>query len=205
MKRKQIVFIHGAMVFRNDEAFLEYLEVVSIDDPLGDSPKRWKNSLREDLGERYEVFLPAMPNKQNAKHEEWKIWFERHFPFLRDDVVLIGHSQGGYFLAKYLSENSMPVRVRALYFLAAPIKSDSFGSEDGGDFQFDTAKLSPGAADIRDVFIFHSKDDPVVPYKHALKYKEALPSAHLVTLEGRGHFLTEEFPELLESIRAVKM
>ena len=50
----------------------------------------------------------------------------------------------------------------------------------------------------------HSKDDFVVPYEHALKYKAALPEAELVTFEDKNHFLVEELPELVERIRALE-
>jgi len=200
-QKKQVVFIHGATGFSRYDDFLRYLKTTPIDDPLADSPKRWKHTLREDLGIDYEVFLLSMPNKQNAKYREWQIWFERYFEFLRDGVVLIGHSQGGCFLAKYVSENTMPMCVRALFLIAAPAGPDDFGGEDGGDFQFTIEKLPEGIRGIEDVLIFHSKDDPVVSFEHAQKYQKVIPKALLISFKSRGHFNTEDFPELLEQIR----
>lgn len=201
--KKQIVFIHGGQAFSRYDAFLDYLKTVPIEDPLGGSPKRWKHTLQELLGKEYEVFLPTMPNNENAKYDEWKIWFERHFTFLRDGAILIGHSQGGYFLAKYFSENTMPMSIRAVFLISAPVESGDFGGEDGGDFNFDMSRFVEGVSRIKDVFIFHSKDDSVVPFEHALKYHAAVPTAHLVSFKDKGHFLTEEFPELLEHIHSL--
>jgi uncharacterized protein len=204
MEKKQIVFIHGGEAFSSYDAFLNYLRTDEISDPLGLIPrKRWQQTLREVLGETYEVYMPSMPNKQNAKYLEWKIWFERHFPFLRDGVILVGHSQGGYFLAKYLSENTMPVSIRALYLLGAPFeKREDALDEDGGDFAFDPKNLANLTSQVEDVHIFHSEDDFVVPYEHALKYKEALSQAELHTFTDKNHFILEEFPELIAHIRA---
>lgn len=202
MGKKQIIYIHGGNAFSNYNAFLEYLKTAEIRDPLGEKmQKKWQSILREELGETHEVYMPAMPNSKNAKYAEWKIWFERHHAFLRDDVILIGHSLGGYFLAKYLSEEKMPVIVRALYLLAAPFEPDDFGGEDGGDFVFDPANLPRLAEHVGRVFILHSTDDPVVPYAHAEKYKAALPKAELVTFTDKNHFILEEFPELIAHIR----
>ena len=201
--KTQMVFIHGGMAFRNEDDFMTYLKTVPIDDPLAESPKRWKNTLRDALGSDFEVFLPSMPNKQNAKYSEWKIWFERYIGFLRDGVVLAGHSQGGYFLAKYLSENVLPIKVRALYLIAAPMGPDGLGGEDGGDFAPDAALLKDISKNIEDIYVFHSKDDPVVPFAHAEGYREAIPDIHMVTFERKGHFLSEEFPELIQSIRDI--
>jgi len=200
--KKQIVFIKGGEAFSHYEDFLNYLRTVEVRDPAALEQRRWTKTLQEDLGADFEVFMPTMPNKQNAKYEEWKIWLERHFQFLHDDVVLIGHSQGGYFLLKYLSENDMPVRVRALYLLASPAGPDDFGAEDGGDFAFETERIKDIQKNVKDVYIFHSEDDPVVPYSHATTLKGLLPNAKLITFSDRGHFLTETFPEFVEHIKA---
>ncbi len=203
MEKKQIVFIHGGNAFSNYGTFLTYLQTKEINDPLDlETVKRWQPTIREALGETHEVYHPLMPNKQNAKYTEWKLWFERYHMFLRDGVILIGHSLGGYFLAKYLSEEKMPVRVKALYLLAIPFEPDDFGGEDGGDFAFDEAKLPRLAEQVGSVHIFHSTDDFVVPYEHALRYQKALPQAELVTFEDKNHFKLEVFPELIEHIRA---
>ena len=63
--------------------------------------------------------MPSMPNKQNAAYDEWSIWFEKYFAYLKDDVILIGWSLGGMFLAKYLSDKPFPVKIKSLFLLAA--------------------------------------------------------------------------------------
>jgi uncharacterized protein len=202
MRKKQIVFIHGAQSFSNYDAFLTRLRTVEISDPLELEPrKRWQPTLREALLDTHEVYMPSMPNKQNAKYVEWKIWFERYFQFLHDGVILIGHSQGGYFLLKYLSENTMPVSVKALILLAAPFEADDFGGEDGGDFAFDPHNLHMLTKQIEKVHILHSTDDPLVPYVHAEKLRAALPGATLVTYSNKNHFILEEFPEFISLIQ----
>lgn len=202
--KKQIVFIHGGTAFTRYEAFLEFLRTKDIDDPLGEKVMRkWQPTLREALVETHEVYYPSMPNGRNAKYQEWKIWFERYHAFLRDGVILIGHSLGGYFLAKYLSENTMPMNVRALYLLAAPFENDDFGGEDGGDFAFDPTHLQNLAEQVGSVHVLHSQDDPFVPFTHAEKYKAALPEAELITFTDKNHFLLEEFPEFIAHLRAL--
>jgi len=199
--KRQLIFIHGAESFSEYKDFLEYLKTCDLGDPLEPPKKRWKNELPEALEGLCDVYMPQMPNKQNAKYEEWKIWFERHFQFLTDGALLVGYSQGGYFLLKYLSENTMPVSVAALFLVATPSGPDDFGGEDGGDFVFDHERVKDIASGIKDIHMFHSKDDFVVPYRHAEVLQELLPSATLHTFEDRGHFLTESFPELVESIK----
>lgn len=202
--KRQIIYIHGGTAFSKYEAFIEYIKNKSIDDPLDETPKkRWKDTLRTELKEMYDVYYPAMPNSANAHYVEWKIWFERYIAFLRDDVVLIGHSLGGYFLAKYLVENIMPVRVRALYLCAAPFEVDDFDGEDGGDFAFDTTMLKNIEKQATSIYIVHSKDDRLVAFRHAEKYMNALKTAQSLFFEDKGHFLMGEFPEIVEHIRAI--
>jgi len=202
MEKQQVVYIHGGEAFSDYNAFLKELQTKPIRNLPGvEQLKKWPSTLVDRLGEEYEVFQPSMPNSDNAKYQEWKIWFERHFEHLHDGVVLVGWSQGGYFLAKYLSENVLPIAIRAVFFLAAPYEAADFGREDGGDFTFDPALL-PNIAKQTDLITFmHSTDDFVVPYEHALKYKEALPEAELVTFIDKNHFLVEELPELVERIK----
>lgn len=205
MNKKQVFYIHGADAFSDHGNFLKYLEKIEIRDLpwAGDSPKRWSKTLREDLGEEYEVFTPLMPNKLNAHYEEWKIWFERHFEYLYDDIILVGWSCGGYFFSKYLLENQFPFKIKALILMAAPFENvdDDPDGEDGGDFAFDISRTSELAEKTDNIVIMHSKDDFVVPYEHALKYKKALPEAELITFEDKNHFLVEELPELVAKIK----
>ncbi len=200
---KQVLFIHGGSAYTEYDAFLQHLKTSELRNPTSDRPVRWSDTLRLALGHEYEVFTPSMPNKDNAKYEEWKIWFERHFEFLQDTAVLIGWSQGGWFLSKYLIENSTPFTIKALFLVAGPFESEDFGGEDGGDFVFDTTRVGELSGKAKRIFIMHSQDDFVVPYAHALKYKNALTDAELVTFTDRNHFLQPEFPELIRMIASL--
>lgn len=200
--KKQVVYIHGGEAFNNHEVFLRRLQEIDIRDlPISEKSVKWVDTLANKLGEKYEVFTPQMPNKQNAKYEEWKIWFERHFEYLHDGVILIGCSLGSMFLSKYLSGNTVPFSVKALFLMASPVHIDGFNEEDCGDFVFSLDEAKNIQEKIENVYILHSKDDFLVPYEHALKYAEVLPKAKLVTFEDKNHFLVAELPELIEMIQ----
>ncbi len=201
--KKQVFYIHGGSSYSSYEAFLNDLKSEPVRDlPDAEPFKKWTDSLKDQLIE-FDVFKPAMPNSKNAKYQEWKIWFERYIPYLHDGLICIGWSQGGYFLAKYLIENPAPVKIEALFLVAAPFQADDFGGEDGGDFAFDTSRVGELTEKVEKIYILHSKDDFVVPYEHALKFKEALPEAELLTFEDKNHFLIPEFRELIEKIKSI--
>ena len=201
--KRQVFFIHGGDAFSKREDFLRYLGDMPLRNlPGNTSADFWTKSLAEDLGDDYEVYMPSMPNKQNASYDEWSIWFEKHFSHLKDDIILVGWSLGGMFLAKYLSEKAFPYKIKALFLLAAPCgnQTDPVGN-DCGSFQFDTNILSGLALRVDLINVWHSTDDFVVPYEQALEYKSHLNKAKLVTFGDKNHFLLPKFPELLTAVK----
>lgn len=198
----QLVFIHGGETFDTYEEYLDALRSWDCD-PSWEQGRRWKNTLPIELGESWQVLMPSMPSKYNAKYAEWEIWFQKVVPHLTDGVVLVGHSLGGIFLAKFMSHHSLPVRVTATFLIAAP-----FDTEDTGytlaDFKLPES-FELFAKQAGRIFLYHSKDDSVVPFSALAKYHEKLPTAVERVFADRDHFLQEEFPELIEDIRtAVK-
>lgn len=196
--KKQIIVIHGGETFKSYKDYLKYLRGYVIDlDNL--DKKDWKDNLGKHLGKKFEVILPKMPCKQNARYNEWKIWFEKFIPFIREEVILIGHSLGGIFLAKYLAENKFPVKIKFVHLIAAP-----FDEEDSdyslGDFIL-PASLRKFGEQAEKIFLYHSKDDQVVPFVDIKKYSKSLPAAEKIISETGGHFSQENFPELIRKIK----
>jgi len=192
--KKQIIIIHGGDAFDAYENYLDYLKNRQIDfEKYRNHTRDWKATLNDELGRDFEVILPAMPNKQNAKYLEWKIWFEKFISYFEAEVVLIGHSLGGMFLAKYLSENKFSKKIRALFLVAAPYVY-------GADFILpkDLSKIS---GQSQKIFIYHSKDDSIVPFDDFTKYQDNLKNAAARVFEDKGHFNQEKFPELVEDIK----
>lgn len=199
--KQQILVIHGADSFATYEEYIEFLRNFPVTlEYIRSGKKNWKSKLQEQLGEKCEVLLPSMPNKSNAKYLEWKIWFEKYIPLLEDGVILVGHSMGGVFLAKYLSEVIAPITIRATFLIAAP-----FDKDDGRSLvEFNvTTPLTKLEGQGGQIFLYHSKDDSVVDFSEFEKYQAALPGAHVRIFKDRDHFACEELPEILEDIRSL--
>lgn len=195
--KQRVLFVHGGQVYEHYDAFVKDMSTFVVD-PFPEK-KKWRTTLKESLGEDFEVMLPEMPNKMNAHYSEWKIWFEKYVPFLTNDIVLVGHSLGASFFLKYLSEHELPVAIDRLYLIAAPFFNTK--SVEGGDFRFDEEKLRTIPTKVRKIALFHSTDDTVVPFSHFGRLKELLPEASTFVFEDRGHFNAEVFPELIEAIK----
>lgn len=219
--KKQVVVIHGGDTFENREVYLNFLKNFEIDiERYKVSKNDWKPWLRSRLGEEYEVILPVMPNKTNAQFEEWKIWFEKIAHFLNDEVILIGHSLGATFLFKYLSENKFPRKISGVFLVCGVFDKDTEGyplASFSLQTNLSTEKLSsessespevksaPEKIDLQteNIFLYHSKDDPVVPFFALDSFMKVLPTAHPRVFEDRKHINEPEFEELAADVERV--
>jgi predicted alpha/beta hydrolase family esterase len=196
---KQVFVIHGGNAFDTYEEYITYLKAkkVSLED-LHYSD--WKHLLQENLGEDYQVLQPRMPNGNNAKYLEWKIYFEKFIPLLSDAVIFVGHSLGGIFLAKYLSEEKYPKRIAATLLVAAPFNTISQHPLADFNIKEDLSLLKKQGGQI---ILYHSKDDAVVPFSNFENYGKALPSAKQQVFENLNHLNQEQFPELVKDIQSI--
>ncbi len=196
--KKQVITIHGGDTFETYEEYISFLKDFSFDFERMKS-KGWKGNLQESLGEDFEVIAPQMPNKNNAKYLEWKIWFEKLIPIFKDEAIFVGHSLGGIFLAKYFSEERYSKKIKAIFLVAPPF--DAADSEyTMADFVLPN-QLSLLQKQGNMIFIYQSKDDHVVPFADIEKYRNALPLAKIRIFDTRGHFSQSEFPEIIKDIQ----
>ena len=199
--KQQVVLINGGTTFDSYSDYLTDLKTKKLSLERIMTFKDWKMTLQEDLGENFIVLSPRMPNTANAQYGEWKIMFEKTLALLSGRPILIGHSLGGIFLAKYLSENKINNKIKAVFLLAAP-----FDEEDDGESlaSFSLPKsLELFAKQVDKIFLLQSEDDPVVFFNQVKKYERALPDAQLITFDDRGHFLVEKMPELVNLIKGL--
>lgn len=198
--KKQIVVVHGGSTFDTHKDYLSFLKNLEID---LDKYRRikWSDSLREKLGRGFDVLSLKMPNPTNAKYGEWKILFKKVAPLLEENVVLIGHSLGAIFLAKYLSESKLPKKILATLLVSAP-HDDENTEESLADFVL-PKKLGKFNKQAGKIFLYHSEDDLVVPFSHLGKYRKELPVAVVREFKKRGHFNQADFPELVNDIKGL--
>lgn len=185
------------MTFKKRKEYLAYLKTREVVYKIS----LWSQQYLDKKLEDFDIIKPRFPLSENARYEDWKIHFERFFPYLRHGVILIGVSLGGVFLAKYLSENTLPKRIRAVFLVGAPF-DDSCPTEDlVGGFTL-KSNLSRLNVCTENLHLLFSEDDPVVPIAHARKYQKKLPSAHITVYKSKnGHFIVPTFPEIIRMIK----
>lgn len=193
---KQILIIHGGESYNSYDTYLTKLRSKRVDYERLKVHQKWKPWIANQIKDA-DVLLPEFPNAWNAVYDEWKLYFEKLIPFFGNDVQLVGHSLGAMFLAKYLHEVPLKQKVKRLVLVAAVYDNDFTG--DNGSFLVGDARGLEKSAD--EIHLFHSEDDPLVPFSELAKFHRDLPDAIVHTFENRGHFIEETFPEMLELLK----
>jgi predicted alpha/beta hydrolase family esterase len=178
--KKHVLFIHGA----GEGAFEEDGLLVA--------------SLQKALGLAYDVYYPKMPEEYSATYADWKAPIERELASLDEEVILVGHSVGGSVLLKYLSEQQLDKPITSLFLLATPYwGADEFWKWDEAQLPQD---LAAKLATIPRIFLYHSRDDEVVPFAHLTLYAAKLRQATIREFDGRGHQFGNNLAEVAEDI-----
>lgn len=196
--KHHLLYIHWWNTFRNHDDYINCLK----NRPISIEPKmRWTmNYLDDQLWDYCKIIRPRMPLKDNAVYEDWRIMFERHFEYLQDNVILIGESLWGIFLAKYLSENVFPKKILSVYMVCPPF--DNTLPNDYLVWWFELkSDLSQIEKNCQNVNLMFSKDDDCIPVSHADKYREKMNNPNIIIYDSKNwHFNIEEFPEIADMI-----
>jgi predicted alpha/beta hydrolase family esterase len=156
-------------------------------------------SLQKELGSAYDVRYPRMPLEEDAGYLDWKVQIAAEFASLEDEVVLVGHSVGGSILLKFLSEEPVGISIAGLFLIAAPY----FGGDQ--NWNYEELTLSPNFPEklsrFARIFLYHSRDDEIVPFTHLAFYAAKLPQAMIREFDGRGHQFRNDVAEIARDIR----
>lgn len=144
---------------------------------------------------------PEMLNAWRPEFEIWKKEFERYD--ISPDTLLVGHSCGGGFLVRWLSENK-DVKAGKVILVAPWIDPDNSYTNTTGffDFRID-ADLGKRCKELV-VFVSNDDEKDILETVNIIK-KTVLNNLRIREFNGYGHFIPDhmnshEFPELLEEI-----
>lgn len=148
----------------------------------------------------YNCQTPEMPTPYKPSYHTWKNLFSI-YPLDRE-TTLVGHSCGGGFFLRYLSENPTPIKK---LILVAPWLDPQHRL---GDFL--QCDLDPELAQrIEEMHILYSTDEPVEGVKETVdRVVETYPKARYHEFENQGHFTlgamgTDNFPDLLTIVESI--
>jgi uncharacterized protein len=142
------------------------------------------DSLKRALGPKYDVRFPQMPDESDPNVAYWKQKIASELSHTSGRVILVAHSVGGSILLRYLSEEKVEKPIVSLFLLAAP-------SWDQDHWNFDDLKLPRDTVEklavIPQIFIYHCRDDDVVPFTHLALQGAQIPQAVTCAIDSGGH------------------
>ncbi len=185
---KQVIIIHGLP--SNDEIRDNYIP--------SPSNNHWFPWIQKQLLKSNILCqTPEMPHPQYPTYKDHCFVMNQYK--IDYQTTLIGHSLGGGFILKYLSEHSdiNPEKI----ILVAPW----LDPENSIDNNFSDIDFNEALTDKTNITCMYSNDDEKDIIDSVNILKEKLPNIKMVTFEDKGHFTkddmgTVEFPELLELI-----
>ena len=188
----QIIIIHG---MPDKEEYLG---------DLWPSPSNahWIPWLQKELS-RKEVLsqAPEMPRPYELNYQEWLDVFEQFK--ISNKTTLIGHSCGGGFLLRYLSEHP-EINPKKVILVAPWIDPEPHELEEGNDFfKF---KIDEDVVSRTSLHVMYSTDDLGPCIRSAEIIRIAIPNATYHVYTDKGHFTEPDlgdkaFPELFELIK----
>ena len=159
--KKQVLFIQGG----GDGAYEEDAKLAT--------------SLQEKLGATYNVRYPRMPDGDLADFE-WRQQIGEELSAIKGKAILVAHSVGASILLKYFAKNRPQHPIGGIFLIATPF----WGGDEGWHYEgFTMPEDFPDylPQDVP-IFLYHNRDDSVVPFAHLALYAAKLPQA--VVREG---------------------
>ena len=140
---------------------------------------------------------PEMPEAHKPDYDKWKKEFEKFD--VNSETILVGHSCGGGFLIRWLSENK--IKIKKLILVAPWLDPSREKTTTFFDFEIDNT-IKDRAEEIH---LLMSKDDDEDILKSVKIIRDQIPEIlYHEFLDLRhftyGHMKTDKFPELLNYI-----
>ena len=137
---------------------------------------------------------PELPEPYDPVYEKWVSVFEQFA--INEGTTLIGHSCGGGFLVRWLSENKVKV---GKVVLVAPFLDPDHDEVKSNFFDFEIDENM--AERTQGIFMIFSVDDDCEILDSVNQIRSKVKNIQIIELLQGGHFTmndmkTEEFPEL---------
>ena len=141
---------------------------------------------------------PEMFKSFDPDYDLWKSEFEKND--INETTILVGHSCGGGFLIRWLSENKNS-KVGTVILVAPWLDPRNSKNNDFFDFEIDSDLVSR----TKKFLVFNSTNDMEDIKKSLEIIQEKIKNIKIRNFENYGHFCfsdlgTDKFPELLEEI-----
>lgn len=190
---KQVILIHG----------LPAKEEVLGDVWPSPSNAHWFPWIQKQLT-RQDILCQAleMPRSYNPIYKDHERVLNQME--IGDDTILVGHSCGGGFLLRYLSEHK-DLKPKKVILVAPWLDFEKYLKELNPDSDYFDFSVDTTISERTDLYCMYSTDDDDSILDSVKMIREKMSNMHLVEFSDKGHFTepdlgSKEFPELLEII-----
>ena len=163
------------------------------------SNSHWLPWLQKQLL-NHDIFA-ATPEVPLSYEPLWELWVKEVERYdITPDTILIGHSCGGGFWVRYLSENKN-LRVGKVFLIAPWIDVEKADPNYFFDFVIDDNLVDR----TNGITVFHSINDAAEIQSSVNELRKKLKDINYLEFTNRGHFThkympSDTFPELLDKI-----
>jgi uncharacterized protein len=190
---KQVILIHG----------LPNKEEVLGDVWPSPSNAHWLPWIQKQLTQQdvlcQSLEMPKSYNPTYKEHERVLNQME-----ISNETILVGHSCGGGFLVRYLSEHK-ELSPKKTILIAPWLDPKGYLKEINSESDYFDFKIDSNLTTRTKLFCVYSTDDELDITESVEIINNQLPETVMCTFKNKGHFTepdlgTKEFPELLEII-----
>jgi len=182
MKKPTILFIQGG----GEGAYTADMKLASF--------------LQEVLNKTFDIIYPKMPNENDPNYETYKSKIDKELKKINSRLIFVGHSLGGCYLLKYLTEEKINNDIAGMFFISTPYWGKNGWQYEG--FTLNNELASKRTTNIP-IFFYHGTDDEVVPFSHLALYAGKFPKAEIRRIIGRGHQLNNDLSEVVQDIKSL--
>lgn len=137
-------------------------------------------------GKGYQIVVPAFPNTEKPKLNEWLLMLQNLVGQPDEDLYLIGHSLGCITIMRYLESLPEDKKIGGVVFVAG--FTENVGYEEIKTFFETPVDLEKIKDSVKNGFVaIHSDDDPYVDLKYADTFKKKL-GAEIIIKHNAKHF-----------------
>lgn len=181
--------------------------VLLVHGSYGKPFENWFPWLEGELsGRGIRCAIPSFPTPEHQRYGDWSRLLDYYVDMgvVDGDSILIGHSCGSVFLARYLSEHKN-LAVKALVTVSGYngfVSGDEGMDSLNGDFYAPEESFGFESR-VRQVHSFYSDNDPFIPQEYLRSFPKLIGAEEHV-VSGAGHFNSasgyDAFPQILECI-----
>ena len=168
-----------------------------------DEDARLADSLRHSLGPRVAVRYPAMPNEGDPSYGRWRQQIEQDLADQPGPVAIVGHSIGASVLLKWLGERTGERAIAGVFLAACPFWGGDGWRYEGYEDLALPAGFAPGLPPGTPVYLYHCRDDEVVPFDHLALCAQALPRATVRAFDEGGHQFNDDLSAVARDIASL--